>query len=56
MLEAIDLEKRYQLSFWDALILASALNGGASIIYSEHFTDGQRFGSLEVRNPFVGGL
>jgi predicted nucleic acid-binding protein len=54
MLEAIDLEKRYQLSFWDSLIVAAAQKGGASIIYSEDFNHGQKFGSVEVRNPFAG--
>jgi len=53
MLEAIDLEKRYQLSFWDSLIVAAAQKGGASIIYSEDFNHGQKFGSVEVLNPFT---
>ena len=53
MLEAIDLEKRYQLSFWDSLIIAAAQKGGASIIYSEDFNHGQKFGSVEVLNPFL---
>jgi predicted nucleic acid-binding protein len=55
MLEAIDLEQRYQLSFWDSLIVAAALKGGASIIYSEDFNHGQAFGALEVQNPFLDG-
>jgi predicted nucleic acid-binding protein len=55
MLEAIDVEKRYQLSFWDSLIVAAARKGGASIIYSEDFNHGQRFGSVEVKNPFRNG-
>jgi len=53
MLEAIDLEKRYQLSFWDSLIIAAAQKGGASIICSEDFNHGQKFGSVEVLNPFI---
>jgi predicted nucleic acid-binding protein len=53
MLEAIDLEKRYQLSFWDSLIVAAALKGGASVIYSEDFNHGQKFGPVEVRNPLL---
>lgn len=54
MLEAIDLEQRYQLSFWDSLIVAAAHRGGASVIYSEDFNHGQSFGSVEVQNPFAG--
>lgn len=53
VLEAIDLEKRYQLSFWDSLIVAAALKAGASVIYSEDFNHGQKFGHVEVRNPFI---
>jgi predicted nucleic acid-binding protein len=53
MLEAIDLENRYKLSFWDSLIVAAAQKSGASIIYSEDFNHGQKFGSVEVRNPFL---
>ena len=53
VLEAIDLEKRYQLSFWDSLIIAAAQKGCASIIYSEDFNHGQKFGSVEVQNPFL---
>lgn len=33
--EAIRITHRYQLSFYDALMLAVALRGGARIIYSE---------------------
>ena len=55
MLEAIDLEKRYKLSFWDSLIIAAARKGGAAIIFSEDFNHGQSFGSVEVRNPFRDG-
>jgi predicted nucleic acid-binding protein len=53
LLAAIDLEKRYQLSFWDSLIVAAARKSGASIIYSEDFNHGQQFGPVEVRNPFL---
>lgn len=53
MLKAIDLENRYKLSFWDSLIVAAAQKSGASILYSEDFNHGQKFGSVEVRNPFL---
>ncbi|MFC1689264.1 PIN domain-containing protein [Pseudomonadota bacterium] len=53
IMEAIDIESRYQLSFWDSLIVAAAQKSGASIIYSENFTHGQKFGSVEVQNPLL---
>ena len=53
VLEAIDAEGRYKLSFWDALVVVAAQKSGASIIYSEDFNHGQQFGSVRVENPFV---
>lgn len=41
------------LSWWDAMILNSAIKTGAGILWSEDFTHGQRFGDLLVRNPFA---
>ena len=35
ILEALDLEARYQISFWDALVLHAARAAGAEILYSE---------------------
>ena len=52
MLEAIDVEQRYQLSFWDSLIVVAAQKGGASVLFSEDFNHGQKFGPLVVQNPF----
>ena len=52
VLEAVDVGQRYQLSFWDALVVVAALKGGASIIYSEDLNHGQRFGAVQILNPF----
>jgi predicted nucleic acid-binding protein len=49
---AIDREERYTISFWDALILAAAESGGASVLYTEDLNDGQQYGTVLVRNPF----
>lgn len=51
VLDAIDLEARFQLSFWDALIVVAAQRGGASVIYSEDLQHGQQFGSVRAENP-----
>ena len=53
VLEAVDVGHRHQLSFWDALVVVAALRGGASVIYSEDFNHGQKFGSVQVLNPFA---
>ncbi len=49
--EAVRLEERYQLSFWDALIVQAAIASGASILYSEDFNPDQVYGSVRVVNP-----
>ena len=41
-----------QVSFWDALIIETALSGGADVLWSEDFQHGRIFDGLEVRDPF----
>lgn len=53
ILEALDLETRYQVSFWDALVIQAAHAAGAEILYSEDLTDGQRYGTVQVKNPLT---
>jgi predicted nucleic acid-binding protein len=53
ILEALDLEARYQVSFWDALVIQAAQAAGADIVYSEDLSDGQRYGTVRVRNPLT---
>lgn len=55
ILEAIDLEARYQISFWDALVLQAAQASGAEVLYSEDLSDGQTYGSVRVLNPLRAG-
>lgn len=50
---ALDEMARWQLSFWDSLILAAAREAGASVIYSEDLGAGQDYGGIRVENPFV---
>jgi len=52
LLEAIDLEQRYKLSFWDSLIVVAAQKSGATVLLTEDLNDGQKFGSIQVQNPF----
>ncbi len=50
--EALHLQNRYRLTWYDALIVSAALEADCSILYSEDLQDGQRFGSTTVKNPF----
>lgn len=54
LLTAFEISARYQYSHWDSLIIASALEAGCSILYSEDLRDGQVIEkSLTIRNPFI---
>jgi predicted nucleic acid-binding protein len=53
ILEALDFETRYRVSFWGALVIQAAHAGGAEILYSEDLSDGQRYGTVRVKNPLT---
>jgi len=53
VLESLDFEERYRISFWDALIVQAAHNAGAQVLYSEDLSDGQRYGNVVVENPLI---
>jgi predicted nucleic acid-binding protein len=53
ILEALDLQGRYQLSFWDALIVQAAQASGADVLYSEDLSAAQEFGPVIVVNPLA---
>jgi predicted nucleic acid-binding protein len=46
------LTEEHGLSFYDALIVASAIEAGCDILYSEDMQHGRKFGSLIILNPF----
>lgn len=52
VLDAIALQARYQLSFWDAMIAVSAIQLGCSTIWSEDLNPGQAYSSVTVSSPF----
>jgi predicted nucleic acid-binding protein len=50
--EALRLSSSYSLSWYDSIVLAAAIEGGADVLYSEDFQHGQEFGNLRIENPF----
>jgi predicted nucleic acid-binding protein len=52
VLDAILLQKRHQVSFWDAMILASAHQMGCTVLWSEDLNPGQVYDQVQVRSPF----
>ena len=53
ILEALEFEDRYQISFWDALVVQAAQASGAEVLYSEDLSDGQTYGAVRVVNPLA---
>jgi len=53
ILKALDIEMRYKISFWDALIVQAAEDAGASILYSEDLAAGQYYGAIQAVNPLT---
>lgn len=49
---SLELQRETSYSFYDALILASALCGRCEILYSEDFQSGQQIRGLRIVNPF----
>lgn len=52
VLDAIRLQGRYQMSFWDAMIVASAIQLGCQTIWSEDLNPGQVYEQVTVASPF----
>ncbi len=52
MLNALDIKQRFQISFWDAAIIAAAQALGAACVYSEDLSHGQGYDGVRVLNPF----
>jgi predicted nucleic acid-binding protein len=51
---ALDVQQRWRFSFYDSIIVASALSAGCTQLLSEDLQDGQRIEGLVVKNPFAG--
>lgn len=49
---AIALWDRYSLAWYDALIVAAALEGRCDVLYSEDLQDGLEIDGLRIVNPF----
>lgn len=46
------LQSRFQLNWWDALIVAAAQQAGCRYLLTEDLQDGQSFDALTVLDPF----
>ncbi len=51
--KAMELSARYQYSYYDSLILASAIEARCEILYSEDFQHNQLIEGVRIVNPFL---
>ena len=50
--EAIRYSLRYQITYWDAALIAAAERLDAPVLYTEDLNHGQLYSSVRVVNPF----
>jgi predicted nucleic acid-binding protein len=53
VLRACRIHRQSKVSWWDALIINSAVELGCDVLWSEDLATGHRYGAMTVRNPFV---
>ncbi len=53
LVDAMDAVEEHRLSFWDAMLWATARRCGCSVILSEDLRDGRRLSGVEIINPFT---
>ncbi|MGF6227130.1 putative nucleic acid-binding protein [Inquilinus ginsengisoli] len=52
--QALQLAEQGQVSFWDAMLVATVAEAGCTTLLSEDMADGVALGGVTVRNPFRG--
>ena len=54
VVKAMDIKDKYNFSYWDSLIIVSALENGCTILYSEDMQNQQMIENvLRIENPFI---
>jgi len=52
--KTLKIAARYSFSFWDSMMVASAIDNHCSVLYTEDLQHGQVIdGSLKIINPFI---
>jgi predicted nucleic acid-binding protein len=52
VIAATELHRLHQLSFWDAMIVQSAITSGCNTLFSRDMNDGQIIQGVKITNPF----
>lgn len=50
--QALEISDQWRFPFYDALVVAAALQADCSLLYSENMQDNQTIKGLKIRNPF----
>jgi predicted nucleic acid-binding protein len=53
VIAAMQIRRSFQVSHWDATIIAAALELGCTTLYSEDLNHGQKYDGVRVVNPFI---
>ena len=53
LLQAIEIQQKYKLSFWDSLIICSAVQLRCKLIWSEDLNHSQIYEGVTAINPFL---
>ena len=53
IVQALGIQARFKISYWDALIIQAAETADAMALYSEDLAAGQKYGSVTVINPLI---
>ena len=53
LLKASEIREQHSFSFWDSLIVASAILAGVDVLYSEDMQDGFEIDGVRIINPFL---
>jgi predicted nucleic acid-binding protein len=51
--DALQLHAQSGFSWYDSLIVSAAIQARCDLLFTEDLQHGQRFGTLQVRNPFL---
>jgi len=51
--QAISIREKHSIPWYDALILAAAIESECKILYSEDFQHGRKLEGVKILNPFV---
>jgi predicted nucleic acid-binding protein len=51
--QALRVKEQHRLSWYDALIVAAAMESRCTLLYSEDLHHGHRIGELQIANPFL---